>query len=88
MKELEEITEQNLKVPLDMVIDVFAIILKEGLGHEVIEVSENRRTLTVAIQINLKSPRHQKVIQNIQGQLADYNEYRWSENEELNWRES
>lgn len=87
MKDLEELSEQMIKIPVDMVTDVFAIILKERIKHEVIGVLENRKTLVVAISIDKKSNRHQKALQNILNQLADYEEYRWSENEEINWRE-
>lgn len=87
MKDIEELNEQTIKIPADMVTDIFAIILKERIKHEVIGVIENRKTLVVAMGIDKKSNRHQKALQNILNQLADYEEYRWSENEEINWRE-
>lgn len=87
MKEIEELNEQTVKIPADMAVDIFVIIAKERIKHEVIGVLENRKTLVVAINIDKKSTRHQKALQNILNQLADYEEYRWSENEEINWRE-
>jgi uncharacterized FlgJ-related protein len=86
MKE-EEISEETLKIPHDMSIDIFAIIVKEGLKHEILEVIENRSLIIMAVQYNKNQPRHQNVRQNIQDLLKEYHEYRWEENEELNWKE-
>ncbi len=83
----EEITEETLKIPLDMSIDIFAIIVKEGLKHEILEVIENRSLIIMAVQYNKKQSRHQKIKENIQELLQEYNEYRWEENEQLNWKE-
>ena len=83
----EETTEENLKIPLDMSIDIFAIIVKEGLKHEIIEIIENRSLIILAVKFNKNQARHQKVKENIQDLLKEYQEYRWEENEELNWKE-
>jgi len=74
-------------VPQDMVIDIFSVIVKEGLKHEIIEVAENRSLLTVCVYHDQKIPRHQEVISNLKAMLSEYNEYRWDENEEMDWKE-
>ena len=86
MKE-DEFTEETIKIPHDMSIDIFAIIVKEGLKHEIIEVIENRSLIILAVKFNKNQPRHQKVKENILDLLKYYEEYRWEENEELNWKE-
>lgn len=77
-----------IKVPQDMLIDILAILLKEELNFEIIEVLENRASAVMAIEIEGEKPRQNKVLQNIQSLLASYNEFRFSENETLNWREN
>jgi hypothetical protein len=88
MKETKNIVEESVKIPSDMIIDVLAIIVKEGLKHEVLEVMENRKTIILGVTYDKNSPKHQKIMENIQNQLADYECYRWSENEQINWREN
>lgn len=88
MNTKNEITEQSIKIPLDMLIDIFAIILKEDLKYEVVQVLENKAVMILSIEIDGKQSRQVKVLQNIQNQLHAYNDYRYGENESLNWRES
>lgn len=88
MNTKNEITEQSIKVPSDMLIDIFAIILKEDLKYEVVQVLENKAVMILSIEIDGKQSRQVKVMQNIQNQLHAYNDYRYGENESLNWRES
>ena len=87
MKTREEKTEEVLKIPSDMLIDVLAIILKEGLEYELIQVLENRAVAVLAIRIDGKLSREGKALQNIQDLLSSYNEYRYSQDESFNWRE-
>ena len=88
MNTKNEITEQSIKVPSDMLIDIFAIILKEDLKYEVVQVLENKAIIILSVEIDGKQSRQVKVLQNIQNQLHAYNDYRYGENESLNWRES
>lgn len=81
-------TEENIKVPQDMLIDVLAILIKEELEYEITEVLENRACAAIAIVIDQSKPRQIKAVQNIQQLLTSYNEYRYSEDETLNWREN
>ncbi len=81
------IQDEIIKVPQDMLIDVLAILLKEELNFEITEVLENRASAVMAIQIDSAKSRHNKILQNIQNLLDSYNEFRFSENETLNWRE-
>lgn len=71
-----------------MLIDIFAILLKEGLKHEVVQVLENRAIAVLSVEIDSKQLRQLKVMQNIQNLLNAYNDYRFSENESFNWREN
>ena len=88
MNTKNEITEQSIKIPSDMLIDIFAIILKEDLKYEVVQVLENKAVMILSIEIDGNQSRQVKVLQNIQNQLHAYNDYRFGENESLNWRES
>jgi hypothetical protein len=87
MKDNIEITEETFKIPLDMMIDILAIIVQEELKHEVIKVVQSRSLIVVAVSYNKNSLKVQKVMQNIQSLISDYEHFRASENEELNWRE-
>lgn len=80
-------TEESIKVPQDMLIDVLAILIKEELEFEITEVLENRASAVIAVEIDRSKLRQIKAVQNIQQLLTSYNEYRYSEDETLNWRE-
>ena len=88
MNTKDEISEQTIKVPSDMLIDVLSIILKEDFKYEIIQVLENKSIAVLSIEIDNKQSRQAKAMQNIQNHLHAYNDYRFSENETLNWRES
>ena len=79
--------EQAIKVPLDMAIDVFKIITKENIKHEVLQVDENRSLLMISLGSEKNLIRHKDAIENIRQLLNDYNDYRFSENEELDWKD-
>lgn len=82
------LADEIIKVPQDMLIDILAILTKEELKYEITEVLENRASATFSIAIDRSKPRQIKVLQNIQQLLTSYNEYRYSEDETLNWREN
>lgn len=86
MKEEKEITEEVLKIPADMLLEILHIIVKEGLKHEVIQVVQNRSLVVISAHYDKSVVRMQKVIYNIQNILLDYQHYRTWENEEFNWR--
>ncbi len=82
------LAEENIKVPQDVIIDVLAILMKEELNYEIEEVLENRAVAVISIRIDQGKSRQIKAVQNIQQLLTSYNEYRYSEDETLNWREN
>lgn len=49
MKEEKEIVEETIEIPSDMLVDVLAVIIKEKLKHEIIQVIQNRGLIVVAI---------------------------------------
>lgn len=81
-------TDEIIKVPQDMLIDILSILLKEELKYDITEVLENRSVAVIAISIDRNKSRQVKAIQNIKELLNAYNEFRYSENETLNWREN
>lgn len=81
-------TDEIIKVPQDMLIDILSILLKEELKYDITEVLENRSVAVIAISIDGNKSRQLKAIQNIKELLNAYNEFRYSENETLNWREN
>lgn len=83
----KNISEENIKVPVDLIMDILGIIIKEGFKHEVIQVVENRSLIVMAVFHQKDSLRHQGALDNIKNLLDEYNEYRWAENEQLDWRE-
>lgn len=82
------ITEETIKIPQDMILDILSILLKEELKYEITEVLENRAMAGFIIGIDQSKPRQLKAFQNIQDLLHAYHEFRFSENETLNWRDN
>jgi hypothetical protein len=79
--------EESLKVPSDILMDVLAVIVKETIRHEITQVIESRGMVILSVYLNDGSLKQQRALQNIQSMLEEYNEYRYSENEELDWRD-
>ncbi|MBL7920689.1 MAG: hypothetical protein JNJ40_10270 [Bacteroidia bacterium] len=79
--------EESLKIPTDILLDVLMIIVKEQIRHEVTDVLESRGIVKVSVYLNNDLLKHQRVLQNIQNIIEEYNEYRYADNEELNWRD-
>lgn len=79
-------TDEIIKVPQDMLIDILSIILKEELKYDITEVIESRSVVFIAINIDGNKSRQLKAFQNMKELLYSYNEFRYSENETLNWR--
>ncbi len=80
-------TEESLKIPSDILLDVLAVIVKETIRHEINQVIESRSMVILSVYLNDGSLKQQRALQNIQSMLEEYNEYRYSENEELDWRD-
>ena len=79
--------EESLKIPTDILLDVLAIIVKEHMRHEVTDVLESRGIVKVSLYLNNDLLKHQRILQNIQSIIEEYSEYRYSDIEELNWRD-
>lgn len=84
----KSLADETIRVPQDMLIDILAILIKEELNYEITEVLENRASAVISISIDRGKPRQIKALQNMQELLTAYNEYRFSENETVNWREN
>ena len=82
------IIDEVIKIPQDMILDILPILLKEELNYEITEVLENRAMAVIVIGIDQSKPRQLKAFQNIQELLSAYHEFRFSENETLNWRDN
>ena len=87
MKTDKNIAEESLKIPIDMMMDILTIIVKEELKHEIINVVPNRSMVVMELAYERNNQRSEKAIQNIQALLADYQHYRLWEDEEVNWKE-
>jgi hypothetical protein len=88
MNNNKETSEETLKIPNDLLIDILGIIVKEELKHEIIEIIQNRSLIVIAVTYDKNSVRTGKVIENIKNLILDYEHFRSSENEELNWRDN
>lgn len=80
--------EETIKVSADMLLDILGIILKEGLKYEIIQIIENRAIAVIQVGVDSNPSRQAKVIQNINNLLSTYNDYRFGQDESLNWREN
>jgi hypothetical protein len=88
MNTKNELKEETIKVPADMLIDILTIIFKERLKYEILQIIENRAIAVIMIGVDENPSRQVKVIQNIHNLLSTYNDYRFGQDESLNWRES
>lgn len=77
-------TDESLKVPVDILLDVLSVVVRESIRHEVTQVIESRSMVVLSLYLNKETQRHQRALQNIQNIIEEYNEYRYSENEEVN----
>ncbi len=80
--------QEVIKVPLDMAMDIISIVVKERLKHDIIQVVESRGLIVIALYFDKGFTKQQSIMQNIKSLLDEYDEFRWSQNEQLNWRES
>ena len=78
--------EETIKVPLDMVPDIFSVIVSERLGHELTEASSDRWYFKMTVQHDKTDARQKKAVNDIQRLLDNYYEYRNASHDELNWR--
>ena len=78
--------EETIKVPLDMVPDIFSIIVSERLEHELTEASADRWYFKMTVQYDKTDARQKKAVNDIQRLLDSYYEYRNASHDELNWR--
>lgn len=79
--------EEMLKVPSDILLDVLTIVAKEKIRHEIRQVIEGRGLVILSLYLSDSQLSQQRALQNIQNIIEEYNEYRYSENEEFNWRD-
>ena len=88
MKQEKEIIEETIKIPIDIVVDVLSVIVKEKLNHEVIHVIQNRSLIVLSISYDKNFSRHQNTLYDIRAMLEDYNNFRSEEEEQenVNWR--
>ncbi len=84
---IARITDETIKVPQDMILDILSILLKEQLTYEITQVLENHAMAVFVIGIDQGKPRQLKVFQNIQGLLNAYDDFRFSEDEIIDWRD-
>lgn len=86
MKEDKEISVVTVKVAHDILIDILSILTKERFRYVITEVIENRSLVTIEISVNNKLPRQIAAMKSINSNLELYEEYRFSQDEEFNWR--
>lgn len=88
MKQEQEIIQETIKIPIDMIIDILSVIVKENLTHETIQVIENRSLIVIAISYDKNFSRHQNLLNDIRTMLEDYDNFRSQEEEQenVNWR--
>ena len=78
--------EENIRVPLDMVPDIFDIIVSERLGHEITEASRHRWYFIMTLFYDKTQARSVQAAREIQRLLEEYHTFRSASHNELNWR--
>lgn len=87
MKTDHNIIEDAVKIPLDMMMDILNIILKEELKHEIINILPNRNMVTIQISYDKINQRAEKAVSSMHTLLTEYQHYRSWEDENVNWKE-
>lgn len=62
-------------VPMDVLIDILRIILKNGLRHYIEGINQKENTILIRIFPNPNSPHSNNAIQNIAEIITDYGYY-------------
>lgn len=84
--ENKNLEEETIKVPLDMVPDIFSIIVTQRIWHELTEASAERWYFRMIIQYDKTDVQQKKAVTDIKRLLDTYYEYRNASHDELNWR--
>lgn len=79
--------EVSLSVPADMLLDILAIFLRESISYEIAQVNTNQSIVGMLVYIQPEDKRQRQALQNIRDLLQEYNDYRWEEANDSNWRE-
>ena len=78
-------TYKRFNVPFDVLTDVVKIIIDNELKNEITGANENKSFIEVKVEYQNGLGLNLKAINNIESVLADYNHYRFEE-EETDWR--
>ena len=65
MKTDKNIAEETIKIPMDMMMDILAIVVKEELKHEIVNIIPNRNTVIIELEYERSNQRAEKAIKNI-----------------------
>ncbi len=78
--------EETIKVPMDMVPDIFDIIVSEKLSHEITEASRHRWYFVMTLQYDKTDAKSRNAVSEIKRLLDEYDIFRHASHDELNWR--
>lgn len=78
--------QHEFKVPLDMVPDIFGLIVSQHLAHAVTEASGDKWFIRVLVHFDRSTERQRAAIAEIERLLDVFNDYRNANYEEMNWR--
>ena len=77
---------QEFKVPLDMVPDVFGLIVSQQLTHAITEAGGDKWFVRTTVHFDRSSERQRAAVAQIERILDTFNDYRNAGYEEINWR--
>ena len=72
METNDTLIKSSHTIPLDILLDVFRILLKNNIGHRAEAVNEKESSLLIQISLENNNTVHQKAMQNIEVLLSDY----------------
>lgn len=73
--ETQQQTERMFIVPIDVLMDILRIIMKNGLRHHIEGINNKENTILIRVFTNPKSLYSKNAIQNIAQIVSDYGYY-------------
>lgn len=85
---LEKQISEEIKIPVDVIIEVLAIVVKAKIKHGLLQVMENRSLVVMELVYETDDKTRAAAVQNIKDIISYYNEYRYDEIENSDWRDN
>lgn len=80
----KRLTSETFRVPLDMVLDIFQLVVKQKLNHQITNVNMDKCQIEIRITARPSESLDLAAIKAIDNLLGLYNDLRFSDHDEIN----